>query len=272
VVIKDSATGASAVQNFPINIPTTAGGSTAFVGFGGGTGGLIATQDILTWTYPPTAPLAPTAPWGVGGTPGTASSITLTWTNNATNQAGYHLDRATDVNFTQNLITQNLPARPTAFTDSATGLAPGGTFYYRLRAFNTAGDSANSNTAAVAIPLAPGFIGSAEYIQKHGGMGAGWVQGMYQDLLGRTPAPAEVDGWVKAMANGMLATQVAYGFAASAEPEGQRVTAEYSHYLHRSPTSAEVDGWVKAFQNGDPNEDVVAGFVGSSEYFQNHTS
>jgi hypothetical protein len=36
---------------FPINIPTTVGASTAFVGFTAGTGGSTATQEILNWTY-----------------------------------------------------------------------------------------------------------------------------------------------------------------------------------------------------------------------------
>src|SRR5262249_45828510 len=57
--------------------------------------------------------------------------------------------------FTLNLITENLPATPNSFTDTATGLAPGSTFFYRIRAFNTAGDSANSNVVSVTIPLAP---------------------------------------------------------------------------------------------------------------------
>jgi Legume lectin domain/Chitobiase/beta-hexosaminidase C-terminal domain len=34
-----------------VNIPTTIGGSGAYVGFTGGTGGSLATQEILTWTY-----------------------------------------------------------------------------------------------------------------------------------------------------------------------------------------------------------------------------
>ena len=38
------------------NIPQLVGGNTAYVGFTGGTGGLTATQDILTWTYKSTAP------------------------------------------------------------------------------------------------------------------------------------------------------------------------------------------------------------------------
>jgi Legume lectin domain/Chitobiase/beta-hexosaminidase C-terminal domain len=34
-----------------INIPSTVGGNTAYVGFTGGTGGSTATQDIVTWSY-----------------------------------------------------------------------------------------------------------------------------------------------------------------------------------------------------------------------------
>src|SRR5207237_4594788 len=117
------------------------------------------------------------------------------------------------------------------------------------------------------------FIGSAEYIKSHGGAGAGWVKGMYQDLLGRTPSQAEVDGWVKALAAGESTTDIAFGFAASAEREGQRVTADYQQYLGRSPSAAEVAGWVSAFESGTKtNEDVVAGFVGSVEYFKKHNA
>jgi Legume lectin domain/Chitobiase/beta-hexosaminidase C-terminal domain/Fn3 associated len=37
--------------SWPINIPATVGGNTAYVGFTGGTGGSTATQEILTWSY-----------------------------------------------------------------------------------------------------------------------------------------------------------------------------------------------------------------------------
>jgi hypothetical protein len=118
--------------------------------------------------------------------------------------------------------------------------------------------------------LEAGFIGSAEYIADHGGQGAGWVIGMYHDLLGRAPAQAEVDGWVNALNNGTSPTQVAYGFAASAEREGIRVNNDYLNYLGRPASSAEVAGWVSAFENGTSNENVIAGFVGSPENFGDH--
>ena len=155
VTIKDTQTGASATQNYTVNIPNILGNGVGYVGFTAGTGGLTATQNILTWTYAPGATVSPNAPSGLGATPASASSVQLNWTNNAANQTGYHLDRATDSGFTQNLITETLPASPSSYIDTATGLAPGGTYYYRLRAFNSAGDSGNSNVASVYIPVAP---------------------------------------------------------------------------------------------------------------------
>src|SRR5262249_33952980 len=44
--------------------------------------------------------------------------------------------------------------------------------------------------------LEANFIGSAEYIASHGGTGAAWVQGLYQDLLGRQPDQAGLQGWL----------------------------------------------------------------------------
>ena len=48
--------------SWPINIPGTVGGNTAYVGFTAGTGGLTATQEILTWTYSTTATPPPAPP------------------------------------------------------------------------------------------------------------------------------------------------------------------------------------------------------------------
>jgi Legume lectin domain/Chitobiase/beta-hexosaminidase C-terminal domain len=45
--------------SWPINIASTVSGSTAYVGFTGGTGGLNSIQEILTWTYSTTASAPP---------------------------------------------------------------------------------------------------------------------------------------------------------------------------------------------------------------------
>ena len=154
VTITDTVTGKSASQSYTVDIVANAGAS-AYVGFTAGTGAATAIQDVVNWTYSPNVPQAPAAPSGLGAVPASATSVALSWTNNATNQTGFVLDRAFDAGFTQGLVSQTLPATPNSFTDTLTGLAPGGTFYYRLRATNSAGSSANSNVASVTIPLAP---------------------------------------------------------------------------------------------------------------------
>jgi len=41
--------------SWPVNIPATVGGNTAFVGFTAGTGATTATQEVVTWTFASTA-------------------------------------------------------------------------------------------------------------------------------------------------------------------------------------------------------------------------
>jgi hypothetical protein len=111
------------------------------------------------------------------------------------------------------------------------------------------------------------FIGSPEYINNHGGAGAGWVTGMYQDLLHRSPSQSEVNYWVTQLNNGATTVSVALGFAASLERETTRVQTDYMTYLGRSASSSEVSYWVNQFASGQTNENLVAGFTGSNEYF-----
>ncbi len=51
MTLTDTVTSATVTEVFPVNIPSIVGGNTAYVGFTGGTGGLSATQNVLSWTY-----------------------------------------------------------------------------------------------------------------------------------------------------------------------------------------------------------------------------
>jgi hypothetical protein len=51
LIVTDTGTGASFTASDTINIPSTVGANTAYVGFTGGTGGQSAVQSILNWTY-----------------------------------------------------------------------------------------------------------------------------------------------------------------------------------------------------------------------------
>jgi hypothetical protein len=77
------------------------------------------------------------------------TSVKLTWTDNSSNEDGFKVERSTDgTTFTQ--VTQT-SANVTTFVD--TGLTPGATYTYRVRATNSVGDSGYSNTASVTTPL-----------------------------------------------------------------------------------------------------------------------
>ncbi|MCM2356767.1 MAG: multicopper oxidase domain-containing protein [Geobacteraceae bacterium] len=71
--------------------------------------------------------------------------VTLTWTDNANNETGFRIQRASDQNFTLGVTTSTVGANVTTFT---TGNLPrGATFYFRVQAFNAAGTSAYVDAA-----------------------------------------------------------------------------------------------------------------------------
>jgi hypothetical protein len=55
MTITDIVDNSTFTTSWPVNIPATVGGNTAYVGFTGGTGHFTAFQDILSWTYVSTA-------------------------------------------------------------------------------------------------------------------------------------------------------------------------------------------------------------------------
>jgi uncharacterized delta-60 repeat protein len=118
------------------------------------------------------------------------------------------------------------------------------------------------------------FIASPEFENDYGGIGAGWISGIYQVLLNRSPIQSELNGWLQAMNDGESANAVAFAFTDSTERETDRIITDYQKYLNRNPLASEVGGWVNAFLGGLRNEDLVALFVGgapaSREYFLTH--
>jgi hypothetical protein len=62
MTLTDTVTGNSAVEVFHVNLPSVVGGSTAYFGFTGGTGGLTVTQNVLSWSYSSGSAIATTTP------------------------------------------------------------------------------------------------------------------------------------------------------------------------------------------------------------------
>jgi hypothetical protein len=67
MTLTDVVTLATWSQSFPINIPATVGGNTAYVGFTGGTGNLSASEKVTYWSYVAGTPAVPNYPTGFDG-------------------------------------------------------------------------------------------------------------------------------------------------------------------------------------------------------------
>jgi hypothetical protein len=85
---------------------------------------------------------APAAPTGLSATAASSTAINLSWTDNATTETSYLLERDVSVNFPNPVVT-TLAANTTSYSD--TGLSPSSTYYYRVRAANGSGNSNYSN-------------------------------------------------------------------------------------------------------------------------------
>jgi carboxypeptidase T len=101
----------------------------------------------------------PAAPGNLAATAASSSQINLSWTDSDSSEAGFKIERCSGAgcsNFTQIATTG---ANVSSFAN--TGLTASTSYSYRVRAYNSAGDSSYSNTAsattqaAPAIPTAP---------------------------------------------------------------------------------------------------------------------
>src|SRR5206468_5699620 len=108
---------------------------------GGGDGAYSATANATT----PAAATAPAAPSNLVATAFSSAQINLTWTDNANNESGFIVERSP--NGVDTWTQVGTPAQnATSFSDT-TGLVAGTQYFYRVRATNAVGPSANSNVA-----------------------------------------------------------------------------------------------------------------------------
>jgi hypothetical protein len=117
----------------------------------------ISVPGVWRFTTLPNAPSPPTANPATGMT---TSGFTANWSTTV-GATGYRLDVSTSISFGsyvsgyQDLDVGNVTSK------AVTGLSAGGTYYYRVRAYNTGGTSDNSGTiTAVTVPAAPSANGA----------------------------------------------------------------------------------------------------------------
>jgi hypothetical protein len=152
--------------------------------------GQTVMADAVRFVYVP--PSAPSAPSGLSASGASSTEINLTWTDNASNEDRYIIARSTSSAgpFGDVMI---LAANSTSFTDW--NLAQSTTYYYKVRAANAGGSSAESsqasattlveliidNPAATVVGTWSTSAGSADrfgadYRFKNGGTGSAYLQ------------------------------------------------------------------------------------------------
>jgi hypothetical protein len=112
--------------------------------------GYSANYVVYNGSTPPTPPAAPS---NLTATAVSSSQLNLSWTDNATNEDGFKIERCTGegcANFAQ---IATVGANVVSYSN--TGLAASTSYSYRVRAYNAAGDSDYSNTASAVTQAAP---------------------------------------------------------------------------------------------------------------------
>lgn len=135
---------------------------------------------------------------------------------------------------------------------------------------------------------ASGFVNSGEFQNVYGDLdNAEFVELLYQNVLGRSAAQAEIDAWLVNFDAGQTRAQVVTGFSEGREFKNktaadsnlftvERTAAEWSDEIYRlyqatlarEPDEGSFKGWAEALSSGTELSAAAGGFVNSRE-FQN---
>lgn len=126
-----------------------------------GTANLLL-YSLVGGTPPPPPPATvPADPTNLVATATSTSAIALSWSDNATDESGYYVERLNGSNWSR---IATLGANVRTYTNS--GLAAGTSYSYRVQAYNGNGESGFSNTASATTQSAPGMYVSAVSVSK----------------------------------------------------------------------------------------------------------
>lgn len=195
-----------------------------------------------SFTTAPNLPNPPAAPSNLSTTAVSQSEIDLTWADNSTDEDGFEMERSPDgsTGWTQ---IGTLIADTTSYSD--TGLSSGTTYYYRIRAFNVAGNSTYSNISNTSTPDSSNIdqlaIGEINVV--------GNVNGSYLDTQindGTTQSIIEVESGGKPSKR---YSYLEHKWLFNVQP-GEQVTFKANVW---APPSSDGDTFVFAYSDDDAN-------------------
>jgi hypothetical protein len=145
----------------------------------------------------------PASPSALAASAFSSNRIDLSWLDNSSNESGFKVERSTATSGWAQVSTAS--ANATSYSD--TGLAASTAYSYRVRAFNTAGDSGYSNTASATTPAAAG-TGPHIWSKDFGGpnvSASAVAMGVAVDSLGEIAVAGYMQGSVD-MGTGLMAS------------------------------------------------------------------
>ena len=214
-----------------------------------------------------------------GSTADAASSLTITWQDNSTNEAGFNVERATSAAGPFNQIAA-VGENVTSYVDS--NLPEATNFCYRVNAFSSAGASPYTSVTCgfTKATLSLVSAGAGQITSSPTGINCTvncnvQVAGNSNVTLTATAAAGSVfAGWSGACGGTGSCTlttnsqkSVTANFALSAAPINSFVRQQYLNFLDREPGSAETSAWVNALNNGLPSSSLIEAFMGSEEFY-----
>ncbi len=184
---------------------------------------------------------APAAPSSLIGNVVSSSQINLIWSDGSNNESGFKIERQTGTGS----FTQIATVGANVTTYSNTGLTPATSYTYRVRATNSAGDSAFSNTASATTSAATSNLIDMSKVTSAGGFGY-WAAQNFGTPADTTSAPTR--SILRIFENG-----IELGPAHSSHTNVRNLgTGRFSHWDDGSGTAGAVALLFSASDNTNP--------------------
>jgi hypothetical protein len=249
----DTVTGDHFAHDYTVDIGRFVGGDTAYVGFGGGTGGLTAIADIQNWIYTPGPEVLPAAPGAVQVTNVGTSTVDIAWTCNSVNETGFIVERGPTAGGPFQQIDRTTRPR---YHDA--GLATG-FYFYRVRAFNDQGASAPSSAALASVG------GNSAYINHSAGFAS------HDDLAANSAPnppgrPIFVNGLVQLTDGGLSEGGSIWTKTSGTAGRVPITFFDTTFTLRQIPITGAADGLTFAIQNSTNGVNALGGLGGGLGY------
>ncbi len=118
------------------------------------------------------------------------------------------------------------------------------------------------------LQLEAAFLTSPEYTTRQltQPVRTSWINSLYQNVLGRSGAVSELQGWPQ-----LPSYNTALAFCLSREHQLDLISQDYSLLLYRTPLPQESQAWLATTQP-DPTRLPLAFILASPEYWHSHGS